>query len=82
MKKNQPKKMTEMTSEELLETFFEYNGIITKKEFKLPEPMSFDTVICLSTIKLLNSSENGTNLMLEMLKKFLKKEIDQFGKPI
>lgn len=80
MEESQKEKMAKMSDQELLNTFFEYGGAIAKEGFLVPTPISFDTSCCFFAIDFLMERKTGNGMLHELLGRFCKGEIDQFGK--
>jgi len=73
--------LNKMTPQELLDTFFDNYGKVSKEGFLVPSPISRETSAGCFSFRALQDTKDGLKLLEKTLRRFKKGEINEYGKP-
>ncbi|MFC1598533.1 hypothetical protein ACFL2U_00780 [Patescibacteria group bacterium] len=73
--------LDKMEPEELLKTYFDNYGKVSKDGFLVPSPISRETSAGCFAFRALQDSKEGVKLLEKTIRMVKKGEIDQYGKP-
>jgi hypothetical protein len=73
--------LDKMGPDELLKTYFDNYGTVSKEGFLVPSPNSRETSAGCFAFRAMQDTKAGQKLLEQTLRKFKKGEIDKNGKP-
>ena len=77
-----PHALINMTAEELLKTYFENGGYMTKDGFNQPGANSYEAMTVSFSLGELLSTKSGHRLLIKTLDTFHAGKIDKYGQPV